>query len=159
LIEIPDVDQMLSTFIHLLIAALAGAIIGLQREWHGKPAGLRTHMLVAIGTAFFILVSRHAGLSAEGLSRVIQGIATGLGFIGGGAILKLSEFREVRGLTTAGSLWVTAALGVAAGLGQIGTTAVGVVLTLFILSMLGWLENRLEKRKTSTGDTGTGKNN
>jgi putative Mg2+ transporter-C (MgtC) family protein len=149
MIEMPDIDQLLATLIHLLVAALAGAAIGLQRERQSKPAGLRTHMLVAMGTAFFVLIPTQAGLSPEGISRVIQGVVTGTGFIGGGVILKLSEYREVRGLTTAGSLWVTAAIGVAVGLGQIGAVAVGVVLTLFILSILGWLENRIEKKYRS----------
>lgn len=137
---------MLETAIYLSVAAVLGGVIGLQRERRSKPAGLRTHMLVAVGTAFFVIIGREANLTPEGLSRVIQGVATGIGFIGGGVILKHSERLEVRGLTTAGSLWVTAALGVAAGMGLIGAALVGALMTLLILSVVGAVEKFFDKR-------------
>ena len=142
--ELPAIGRLLEIAALLGAAALFGGIIGLQRERVGKAAGLRTHMLVSLGTAFFVLGASEAGLSDEGMSRVIQGLATGIGFIGGGAILKLSREREIRGLTTAASLWMTTAIGVAAGLGLIWVALLGSVLTLIILSVIGRLEHALE---------------
>src|SRR5215510_10056350 len=94
----PDARQITRVIIRLLAAMLLGAIIGIQREQTGKPAGLRTHMLVALGAALFTLAPLEAGMDSADISRVIQGLATGIGFIGGGAILKLSEAREIQGL-------------------------------------------------------------
>jgi len=90
-------------------ATLLGAIVGLQRERTRKPAGLRTHILVSLATAAFVISCSSVGMSSDGLSRVIQGIITGIGFIGAGSILKLSEQHEIKGLTTAASVWMTAA--------------------------------------------------
>src|SRR5262245_44110341 len=116
---LPDARQFARIIIRLLVAMLLGAIVGVQREQTGKPAGLRTHMLVALGAALFVVSSAESGMTSADLSRVIQGLATGIGFIGGGAILKLSEERDIRGLTSAAGIWMTAAIGVAAGLGRI----------------------------------------
>ncbi|MCA1617800.1 MAG: MgtC/SapB family protein [Acidobacteria bacterium] len=102
-----DVRQLVHVLVRLLAATLLGAVIGIQRERAGKPAGLRTHMLVTLGTAVFVLACAGVGMSSDGLSRVIQGIITGIGFIGAGSILKLSEERDVRGLTTAAGVWMT----------------------------------------------------
>lgn len=126
--------------IRLLAAMLLGAVIGLQREFVGAAAGLRTHMLVALSATIFVLVPPRAGMSPEDLSRVIQGVATGIGFIGAGAILKLTAEREIQGLTTAASIWMTTAVGVAVGLGRIGVAAVSVVLAWVILSVLARVE-------------------
>lgn len=90
----------------------------------GKPAGLRTHMLVALGSALFVVASLEFGMSSSDLSRVIQGLATGIGFIEGGAIFKLNEEREITGLTTAAGIWLTAAVGVAVGDGALGNGGV-----------------------------------
>jgi len=144
---VPDSQQTVRVIIRLLAAALLGAIIGYQRERLRKAAGLRTHMLVALGTAFFIIVALETGMPKDGLSRVIQGVATGIGFIGGGAILKLTEDREIRGLTTAGSLWTTAALGVAVGLGYLGIALLGVMLAWVILSVVGRIEAHIPQRQ------------
>jgi putative Mg2+ transporter-C (MgtC) family protein len=140
---LPDAAQAVRIALRLLAAALAGAVIGIERESSGKPAGVRTHMLVAAGAALFVLASAEAGLDADGLSRVIQGVATGLGFIGGGAILKLTGQREIEGLTTAAGIWMTAAIGVAAGLGRLGLALLSAGLTWLILDLLGRLERRL----------------
>jgi putative Mg2+ transporter-C (MgtC) family protein len=126
---------------------LVGAVIGFQRECAGKPAGLRTHMLVAMGSALFVLGCAAAEMSMEGLSRVIQGIATGIGFIGAGAILKRREEREIEGLTTAAGIWLTAAAGVAVGLGQIGLALASVALTWIVLAVIGRIEEAVEGRK------------
>ena len=139
----PDSRQILRVVIRLLAAILLGAIIGAQREHTGKPAGMRTHMLVALGAALFMLAPAEAGMGSSDLSRVIQGLATGIGFIGGGAILKLSEQREIQGLTSAAAIWMTAAVGVAVGLGRLGLALLSVVLTWFILAIVGKIETRL----------------
>lgn len=135
-----DWRQIVRVGVRLLGAMLVGAIIGLQREWVGKPAGLRTHMLVAMGCALFVIGCAEAEMSLEGLSRVIQGIATGIGFIGAGAILKRRDQREIEGLTTAAGIWMTAAAGVTAGLGRLGLALLGVVLTWIVLSLFARME-------------------
>ncbi len=100
-------------------------------------------MLVALGAALFVIVPQRAGMNDAELSRVIQGVAAGIGFIGGGAILKLSTEGQVKGLTTAASIWLTAALGVAAGSGRIGAALLAVLLGMAILTVLGWYEREL----------------
>lgn len=144
---LPDAAQMARVIIRLLASALLGAMVGIQRERSGKPAGVRTHMLVSMGATLFIIASLESEMSLSDLSRVIQGVAAGIGFIGGGAILKLTKEREVEGLTTAAGVWLTAAVGVAAGLGRWGSAALGVVLTLIILSIIGQITYRMEKRQ------------
>src|SRR5262249_31388269 len=124
-----------------------GAAVGIQRERAGMPAGVRTHMLVALGVALFVIASLEFGMSSSDLSRVIQGVATGIGFIGAGAILKLKEAHEVEGLTTAAGIWMTAAVGMAAGLGRWGSATLSVVLTLIILSIVGQITHRIERHR------------
>src|SRR5262245_13183201 len=113
---LPDSRQLVRVIIRMIAASLLGAIVGIQREKAGKPAGLRTHMLVCLGTAVFVLACSGVGMSLDGVSRVIQGIVTGIGFVGAGSILKLNEERDIQGLTTAAGVWMTAAIGVAVGL-------------------------------------------
>jgi putative Mg2+ transporter-C (MgtC) family protein len=132
----PNAQQIARVLIRLISAALLGAIIGFERERAGKAAGMRTHMLVALGAALFVVACIESGLSASDLSRVIQGLATGIGFIGAGAILKRTEEREITGLTTAAGLWMTAAVGVSTGLGRWGSAGVSVLLTWIILAVL-----------------------
>src|SRR5262245_58602480 len=115
-----DRQHLALVLIRVIAATLLGAIVGLQRERVRKPAGLRTHMLVCIGTSVIVLAGSGAGMSTDGLSRIIQGIVTGIGFVGAGSILKLSQEHEIKGLTTAAGLWMTAAIGVACGLGALG---------------------------------------
>lgn len=146
---LPDATQVAHVLVRLLAAALLGAIIGIQRERAGKPAGVRTHMLVALGAALFVIAPLESDMSNEDLSRVVQGIATGIGFIGAGAILKLNEEREITGLTTAAGIWLTAAAGVAAGLGRWGAAALGVLLTWIVLALLGKIENSIDRPKGS----------
>jgi putative Mg2+ transporter-C (MgtC) family protein len=149
---LPDARQLTRIVIRLLVAMLLGAIVGIQREQTGKPAGLRTHMLVSLGAALFVLAPVEAGMNLDGLSRVIQGLATGIGFIGGGAILKLSQEREIQGLTTAAGIWMTAAMGVAVGLGRIGMALLSALLTWFILSVIGKIEHRISSAHAARGD-------
>jgi putative Mg2+ transporter-C (MgtC) family protein len=147
-----DTRQVARVVIRLVVAMLLGAIVGIQREQTGKPAGLRTHMLVALGAALFVLASVEFGMTSADLSRVIQGLATGIGFIGGGAILKLSAEREIQGLTTAAGIWMTAAIGVAVGLGRIVVALLSVLLTWFILAVMGKIEHRISAAQRAGGD-------
>lgn len=143
---IPDGAQLARILIRLLLSAILGAVIGIQREQTGKPAGLRTHMLVTLGATVLVLAPVEMGLPMAEVSRVIQGVTTGIGFIGGGAILKLSAEREVRGLTTAAGIWMTAAAGVAEGLGRHGLAALSILLAWIILAIVGRAERNLERR-------------
>jgi putative Mg2+ transporter-C (MgtC) family protein len=143
-VSIPDARQMVRVVIRLLAALLAGAIIGYQRERAGKAAGLRTHMLVSMGTAMFVLAASENGMHEDAMSRVVQGLATGIGFLGAGAILKLESQRMIQGLTTAAGIWMTAALGVAIGLGLLGTAAIGVFFAWVVLAVLIQLERRID---------------
>jgi putative Mg2+ transporter-C (MgtC) family protein len=139
-------DQLAHVVIRLLAATLLGGLIGIQRESTRKPAGLRTHVLVSVATAAFVIAGTGSGMSSDGVSRVIQGIITGIGFIGAGAILKLSHEHEIKGLTTAASVWMTAAIGVTVGLGSLGIALMIAVLALVILS-LARLERSIEERR------------
>ena len=141
---LPDRNELAHVVVRLLAAVLFGAIVGWQRERAGKAAGFRTHILVALGTTLFVLAASGSGMSSDGVSRVVQGISTGIGFIGAGAILKLSATREIQGLTTAAGIWMTAAIGVAVGLGGLGLALLGTILTWVILASIGLLESRFE---------------
>lgn len=125
-----------------MAALIIGIIIGLQRELTHKPAGLRTHLLVALGTALMVVAAVNAGMASADVSRVIQGIVTGIGFLGGGTILKLTREHEIKGLTTAAGIWLTAAASVAAGLGQFAVAFIGLVLAWIVLAVLGKFEGR-----------------
>ncbi len=144
---LPDRHQLAVVVIRVIVAIVLGAIVGLQREKAGKPAGLRTHMLVSLGTTVVVLACSAATMNLDGLSRVIQGIVTGIGFVGAGSILKLSEEREIKGLTTAAGLWMTAAIGIAVGLGVLGVALVGTFLTVIVLSLVGVIESRYDQVK------------
>jgi putative Mg2+ transporter-C (MgtC) family protein len=144
---LPDGRHLAIVIIRVTAAVILGGILGIQRERAGKPAGLRTHMIVCLGTAVVVLACLASSMDMSGLSRVIQGIVTGIGFIGAGSILKLSEQREIRGLTTAAGLWMTAAIGVAVGLGSLGVALIGTATTFIVLSLIGAVESRLDKRE------------
>ena len=148
---LPDARRLTHVLIRLLAATILGAIIGVQRQRAGKPAGLRTHMLVTMGTAVFILACSGVGLSQDALSRVIQGIVTGIGFIGAGSILKLDRERDIQGLTTAAGVWMTAAVGVAVGLGSLGVAILSTAFTLLILSLAKRFEPRFGGARASLG--------
>lgn len=134
--------QLERVLLRLISATLLGAIVGFEREKAGKPAGLRTHILVCLGTSIVVLACSGSQMGLDGLSRVIQGIVTGIGFIGAGSILKLSEERDIQGLTTAAGLWMTAAIGIACGLGTIGLALIATVLTLIVLGVLRVIDAR-----------------
>ena len=145
--DLPGAAEVTRIVMRLLLAALLGGLVGLQRERAGKAAGCRTHMLVALGSAFFVLIPEQAGMQIADLSRVLQGILTGIGFLGAGTILKRDEEEEIHGLTTAAGLWLTAAVGIAAGMGRETSAILGTVLAFIILSLLPRL-----KPKASTND-------
>ena len=137
-----DYGQIERVLLRLITATVLGAVVGFERERAGKPAGFRTHILVCLGTAIVVLACSGSRMDLDGLSRVIQGIVTGIGFIGAGSILKLSEERDIQGLTTAAGLWMTAAIGIACGLGTIGLALIAAVLTLIVLWVLRVMEAR-----------------
>lgn len=144
--DLPDVEQLTRVLLRLGLAMLLGALIGYERERKDSFAGLRTHMLVALGAALFVLVPQQAGLAPADLSRVLQGVISGIGFLGAGAVLKLSGHGEIRGLTTAAAIWVTAAIGIAVGLGRESTALVATLAVLAILYLLFPLDRRIERR-------------
>ena len=131
----------------LTLALIGGGLIGWNRQTHGKAAGLRTHMLVSLGAALFVLIPLQIGgdLSPDALSRTIQGVATGVGFLGAGEILYLSRRADsrpvVKGLTSAAAIWVSAALGVVAGCGLWQMCLIGGLISLLILGGAKKLEH------------------
>ena len=131
--DVPDASQVTRIVVRLVMAALLGGLLGWEREQAGKSAGVRTHMLVAMGAALFVLVAQQAGIAAADNSRVLQGIIAGVGFLGAGTILKGDAQGQVKGLTTAAGIWLTAAIGVAAGLGLEATAALSTLLALVVL--------------------------
>jgi putative Mg2+ transporter-C (MgtC) family protein len=138
----PGSRELTQVLVRLLAAVLFGAMVGLERERAGKAAGLRTHMLVSLGTCLFVIAGIGYGMSSEGLSRVIQGIVTGIGFIGAGTILKLRDKKDVQGLTTSSGIWMTAAIGVTIGLGEIGLALIATVLAVIVLAVLRRFEGK-----------------
>ncbi|HJU22707.1 MAG TPA: MgtC/SapB family protein [Casimicrobiaceae bacterium] len=127
-----------------IVALAAGGAIGLERTYHGRAAGLRTYALVSFGSALFVGVGQYVLVSARDsgeIARIVQGIVTGVGFLGAGVIVK--EGFSVRGLTTAASIWVAAAIGVALGTGSYWTGLASTLVTLVALSILRRIEDRL----------------
>ena len=135
----------------LVSAVLVGCVIGLDRNLHGKPTGIKTLGLVALGASLVTMASKdfafsHTGYDPSTVGRAIQGIITGVGFLGAGVIIHDQATERVRGLTTAASIWVTAALGIVCGMGawQIASVAMAIVLFLFIVGRP--LERMLHRR-------------
>jgi putative Mg2+ transporter-C (MgtC) family protein len=139
----PELAHLARVTIRLVAAALLGGLVGAEREWLGKAAGLRTHMLVALASTLFVLAPAEAGLGPGDTSRIIQGVAAGIGFIGAGTILKRTDRDEIQGLTTAASIWLTAAIGIAVALGPLWLPVVSVMCALLILHVFGAIERRL----------------
>ena len=134
--SLPDAHEAAQVTIRLLAALIAGTVVGLQREHSHAPAGLRTHMLVSMGVTLFVFIGLDVGMAHDAQSRMIQGIATGVGFLGAGAIIKMKDSLEIHGLTTAAGVWMTAAIGVAIGFGRLGVAAIGVVFAWFVLAIV-----------------------
>ena len=133
--------------VRLGAALLAGALIGLDREIKKRPAGLQTHALVALGAALTLLVvAGSPGGSGDPTSRAVQGIITGIGFLGAGVIMQYERERRVEGLTTAASIWTAAALGMACGAGYLALAGIGLAAIILVLVVGGWIEVWMERR-------------
>jgi len=128
----------------LLLAAGLGAAVGLEREYRQKPAGLRTNILIAVGSALFTVMSVSLTGGGGDPSRIAAQIVTGIGFLGGGAIMRNRD--SVHGMTTAATIWVNAAIGVAAGAGQYALATFTAALTLVVLVVLPPIERYFERR-------------
>ena len=143
-LRLPEWAHAGGVVLRLVMAALLGGLVGAEREWVGKAAGLRTHMLVALGAALFVLAPAEAGLGEGDTSRIIQGIAAGIGFIGAGTILKRTDRNEIQGLTTAANIWLTAAIGVAVAVGPLWLPLVCAICALIILYVFGLIQRRFD---------------
>jgi len=133
--DLGDPADLTRVTVRLTMALLLGAVLGYERQSAGAAAGVRTHMLVCLGSAMFVLVPLQAGMQIADLSRVIQGVTVGIGFLGAGAILKMGN-ENIKGLTTAAGIWVTASVGVAAGMGMEGTAILSAVFGWIVLALL-----------------------
>lgn len=155
--DISDPAQATRIVMRLTLAAVLGGLLGWEREAHGKAAGVRTHMLVCMGSALFVMIALQTGAQANEASRVIQGVIAGVGFLGAGTILKDStspgHTPQVRGLTTAAGIWLTAAIGVAAGLGQEATALLSAVLAYGILRLVPLFTGHNSEEKAPADST------
>lgn len=129
-------------FIYILLAAIVGGLVGLEREYHDKTAGLRTMILIAVGSSLFTILSKHIGSDIDP-ARVAAAIVSGVGFLGAGAIIK--EGLNIRGLTTAASIWLVASLGMGMGAGMVGLTFAVTFFVLVVLWVLPFFERRIDK--------------
>ena len=144
--DLPSIPQVVRVVLRLSIAAALGGALGFEREQSGKSAGVRTHMLVALGSALFVFIPEQVGVKAADMSRVLQGVIAGVGFLGAGTIIKGGGNEEVKGLTTAAGIWLTAAIGVAAGMGRESSAVLSTALALVILSLVPRVTGFLARR-------------
>jgi putative Mg2+ transporter-C (MgtC) family protein len=149
--DLGSIEQVTQLVVRLALATFLGGLLGLQRERQGKAAGVRTHMLVAAASALIVVVSLQSGMNDDGLSRVLQGLLAGVGFVCAGAILKLEREEQVHGLTTAAGVWMTATIGIAAGLGREMSALVSTLLVLGILSLEGPIRRLGLRKRTDSG--------
>jgi putative Mg2+ transporter-C (MgtC) family protein len=141
-----DLTTFADDLVRLALAVLLGGLVGAERQFAGQSAGLRTHVMVALGSAVFTLAGiATSGSDLQQVSRVVQGVAAGVGFLGAGAILRVEGDNKVKGLTTAGSIWVAAAMGTAAGLGEYALAASASIASLVVLVVLRPLSSRIDK--------------
>ena len=143
--DLSDVEEATRVTLRLLFAAMLGGVLGFEREQQGKAAGLRTHMLVCLGSCLFVVAADMSGAMDDAMSRVVQGVIQGIGFLCAGTIIKGEHLSSVRGLTTAAGIWFTAAIGVAVGLGKEATALVSTGLALIVLHILPLLFQRTDK--------------
>ncbi len=134
--DLGDASAITRVCLRLLVALALGALLGYERESAGSDAGLRTHMLVSAGSAIFILVPLQAGMELNDISRIVQGITAGIGFLGAGTIIKLEHENYIKGLTTAAGIWLTCAVGVAAGMGLEATAVLTAIVGWVVLSLI-----------------------
>jgi putative Mg2+ transporter-C (MgtC) family protein len=142
-----DLGEFVIVVIRLLFAALLGGLLGLEREQRGKAAGIRTHMLVCMGAALFIFIPQQAGISDSEMSRVIQGVIAGIGFLCAGTIITRKDEQSATGLTTAAGIWFTAAIGIAVGLGREQTAVLCTALAWVVLYVMPFII-RSNRKKT-----------
>jgi len=133
---LPDVRTTTVIVSRLATAIVLGGLLGLERERKGRAAGLKTHILVSVGSALFVLAPLQMGISGADVTRVMQGIVSGIGFLGAGAILKLDAEERIQGLTTAAGIWMTAAIGMAAGMGMEMVAFITTIAALAVVSTL-----------------------
>lgn len=153
-----DLSIFLDDLARIGAAAIVGGVLGLERELNGHFAGLRTHMMVAIGCAVFVVGGLAvSGTQTEAVTRVVQGVAAGVGFLGAGTILKLDEERKIKGLTTASSIWLAAALGTLAGLGEYVPAVAATVIAIGVLAVLRPVERLMGHHLGANHDTDTPK--
>lgn len=141
----------------LAVALVLGAIIGLDREWHDRPAGLRTHILVSLASALFTMLSFELFMVAQNASgdaradpvRVVEAVLTGVAFLGAGTIIRSS--RQLEGVTTGASIWLVGAVGVAAGGGFYEIAAIGTAMAMLVLTGLGFFERRVRRDREPVG--------
>ncbi|AUZ55191.1 MgtC/SapB family protein [Stenotrophomonas acidaminiphila] len=146
---IPDVATLTVVATRLLTAIVLGGALGLERESKGRAAGLKTHILVSVGSALFVLAPLQMGISGADVTRVMQGIVSGIGFLGAGAILKQDREERVQGLTTAAGIWMTAAIGMAAGMGM---QMVALATTVAALAVVSALPRLMPERRSMAAD-------
>ena len=135
--DLNDASDITRVCVRMIVAIALGGLLGYERESVGASAGLRTHMLVCLGSALFVLIPLQAGMTLDDLSRVLQGIVAGIGFLGAGAILKQRDANQITGLTTAAGVYLTAAVGVAAGMGLEATAVLSALFGTVILALIG----------------------
>ena len=144
---------MLEDLTPMLVSTLLGTLVGWERQIGRKPAGLRTHVLVCMGSTMFVLTTRHAVIAFAGpnldSTRIIHGVITGVGFLGAGSILRQEGY--VHGLTTAASVWMVAAIGVAVGVHAYPLAIIGTVLALIVLEAFRWMERFLSPEGDDNG--------
>lgn len=141
-----DLGEFVVVVIRLLLAALLGGLLGLEREQRGKPAGIRTHMLVCMGAALFIFIPQQTGISDSEMSRIIQGVIAGIGFLCAGTIITGKDDQGATGLTTAAGIWFTAAIGIAVGLGREQTAVLCTALAWMVLYLMPFLIRLVRKK-------------
>jgi len=146
--DLNDLSEMTIVVVRLLVAAVLGGLLGLEREQQGKSAGIRTHMLVSMGAALFILIPQQAGITDAEMSRVIQGVIAGIGFLCAGTIINGNNGQKATGLTTAAGIWFTAAIGIAVGLGQEQTAILCTALAWIVLFVVPIFSRSIDLKKT-----------
>ncbi|NYS61474.1 MgtC/SapB family protein [Vreelandella salicampi] len=147
-----DLSEFVIVVVRLLLAAFLGGLLGLEREQSGKAAGIRTHMLVCMGAALFVLIPQQAGISDSEMSRVIQGVIAGIGFLCAGTIITRKDERGASGLTTAAGVWLTAAIGIAVGLGREQTAVLCTVLAWIVLYVVPFFSRPINKKKSARSE-------
>ncbi len=138
------------TFIPLIAAVVLGGVIGIEREINRKPAGLRTNILICMGAATFMMIANKMLASPDAISRMTAGIVTGVGFIGGGAVLR--DRANIYGVTTAATIWVVTSIGIACGMRLYEIAVAVTLLSLLVLVAPGALEKKIQKGQPSAKD-------